>query len=1097
MKKFYFSVYAVLGLICTTFAQNPGLLISEFLQNPAGSDSPFEYVELLATDDIDFAATPYTIMVSNNGTATANGWIEGGSRTYAFEISTGTVSVGDVVYVGGVSMAPTGTILRAIDTGADGGDGGIGSASAGGVLGNGGSNGDGIAVFNLPVASITSSTVPTDAIFYGSALGGAVVGPTEGYELPVNDHYDGGKLSAASFVAVDENLTVATGVYDLTAFEFTDARAFGGGDATDGVSEITFADMVPPSLSFVEEDITVTEDAGLITIEVAFAEPNGTPTSFDVVVRGSSTAENTADYVLVDTTVTTPGTAEEVLSFTLQIEEDVLEEQSEYIILTLDSLVNAELGENKAMFVYITDNDRVLPTATNELKFELLTSFSTGTEELSSAEIVAFDEDSELLLVANSIANQIDIIDFSTPAVPVLLDSIDLDSVGFINSIAVFDGVIATAIQAPVAQDSGFVSFFAVDGTFLNRLTVGAMPDMLTFNHEGNQIVVACEGEPDDDYTVDPNGGVSIIDLDAPYTDLTAANVTNLDFTPFEADMADLVANGLRIFGMDATLAQDLEPEYITVLNDDETAFVVLQENNGIVEVDLSEKEILDIYPLGTIDHSLFGFGLDASNRTSGINIANFPIQGMFMPDAIAQLEVGGTSYLFTANEGDSRDYDGYSEEERVDDLNLDSLTFLDRDFLQNDHLLGRLKTTTATGDTDGDGDIDVIHSYGTRSFSVWDTEGELLFDSGDLIEQIIAADPIYVDLFNRGNEADDDEAKNRSDDKGPEPEGVAAAMIDDNAYLFVSLERVGGAMAFNINDPENPIYIGYHNNRDVATNGPDRGAEGMIFIDAEISPNDNGLLILANEVSSTLTIYQINSCIELSEFELTTADDFLTTFCEDDSLEIIATGSEGLTYQWSFAGTEIEGAEANNYFATETGFYQVGFTNETEGCEGISDSVFVTELPNPSPVITVTDAVLSAGVFASYQWYFEGEEIAGATAMEYTPTEDGEYTVVVTGENGCNGEASITVNFTNIAKNKSFGFTLYPNPTNGNVSITLAGNKTNSVTIEIIDITGEVVYYDQISDSALINLQHLSTGIYFVRSSFGKITQSQKLVIK
>ena len=176
MRKIYASIVALFGLVGAGWAQNPGLVISEFLQNPAGTDSPLEYVELLATDDIDFTTTPYTVIVLNNGTATTDGWVEGNSITYAFEITTGTVSVGDVVYVGGTGMTPTGTVLRAIDTGVDGGDGGIGNSSSGGVFGNGGGNGDGIGIFNLPVGSITSSTAPVDAVFYGSGLGGAVVG---------------------------------------------------------------------------------------------------------------------------------------------------------------------------------------------------------------------------------------------------------------------------------------------------------------------------------------------------------------------------------------------------------------------------------------------------------------------------------------------------------------------------------------------------------------------------------------------------------------------------------------------------------------------------------------------------------------------------------------------------------------------------------------------------------------------------------------------------------------------------------------------------------------------------------------------------------
>lgn len=166
-------------------------------------------------------------------------------------------------------------------------------------------------------------------------------------------------------------------------------------------------------------------------------------------------------------------------------------------------------------------------------------------------------------------------------------------------------------------------------------------------------------------------------------------------------------ASVVRIFGLEATVAQDLELEYVTVLDRDLFAHVVLQENNAIAVVDLIAKEIIEIRPLGTIDHSPFGYGLDASNRTDGVNIANFPIKGMFMPDAIDNISILGATYIVTANEGDSRDYDGYSEEERVNDLILDSLTFLDQEYLQNDHLLGRLKTTSAHGDTDGDGDYD------------------------------------------------------------------------------------------------------------------------------------------------------------------------------------------------------------------------------------------------------------------------------------------------------------------------------------------------------------------------------------------------------
>lgn len=1045
MKKIYLVLTAVMGAIISAWGQNPGLIISEFYQNPAGTDSPYEYVELLATDNIDFSVTPYTIIACNNGTATASGWILGGVTTYAFQISSGTVTVGDVVYVGGTLMAPTGTILRAINTSVNGGDGGIGNPNASGIIGNGGTSADGIAVFNLPVGSITSSTVPTDAIFYGTGIGTAFVTPTTGYELPTNDFYSGGKLQLASAYVVDEDLTVATGgVFDLVTNTFLEPRTFAAAPATDGVSEITFGAVAVPKFSFTTDDLTVLESDGIVTLTLDFSDANGSTSSVDITINGVSSAESPADFILVDTTFTFSGAADGTASISFDIVNDLLEEQSEYIVITMDNFVNAEEGEITKSFLYITDNDRLASVPTNELKFELLTSLSTGDEGASSAEIVVFDPMTDRLFIVNSLANQIDIVDFSVPELPLLIDSIEFDSVGFINSVAIYNSIIAVAVAAPVAQDSGFVSFWNTDATFLNRLTVGALPDMVTFNHDGTQLVVACEGEPNADYTVDPNGGVAIIEIDGSIAGLTSDDVVVLNFTAFDADEAALKAAGVRIFGAGASLAMDFEPEYVTIMDDNSKAYVILQENNAMAVVDLITKEIIEIRPLGTIDHSALGFGLDASNSTSGINIANFPIKGMFLPDALDHISILGSTYLVTANEGDSRDYDGYSEEERVRDLVLDSLTFPNREFLQNSLLLGRLKTTSANGDTDGDGDFDEIYTYGTRSFSIWDeATGDLVFDSGDLIERIISTHPIYSEMFNASNE-DSPEPKDRSDDKGPEPEGISVEYIDGNAYLFVSLERVGGVMAFNINVPSTPVFIGYHNNRDFATNGPDRGAEGMIYIDAEVSPNGNGLLILANEISSTLSVYEVNSCQSISDLVIATTDD-ATGFCSGDSLEISAITLADLSLEWQMDGEILIDETEASIFASEPGFYQVSFVNDAEGCLGTTDSLFVVE--NELPIV---EAFVSADsicfdqevTFTStgaetYLW-----DVAGVTSdVPYTQVVSGEivYTVIGTDANGCENSDFVSVNMaeelvlTIVSTDEIFG-------ADGSIDLTIAG---------------------------------------------------------
>lgn len=234
----------LIGVVCLLFATSARaqLFISEYLANPSGTDSPFEFVELIATDNIDFSLTPFSVVFGNNGTATADGWVAGGALTYGFSINAGSVSRGDVVYVGGSSMAPTGVKLRVIDTGTTGGDR-FGTANSGGVLGNGGANADGIAVFNVGINSLTPATTPIDAVFFGTGMGTAVVnGGADGYQLPLNDLYVGSKLQSTSFLAPDPpggEFTVASGTYDFSSGTWVNGRTFTiTPTLTDGVSGI-------------------------------------------------------------------------------------------------------------------------------------------------------------------------------------------------------------------------------------------------------------------------------------------------------------------------------------------------------------------------------------------------------------------------------------------------------------------------------------------------------------------------------------------------------------------------------------------------------------------------------------------------------------------------------------------------------------------------------------------------------------------------------------------------------------------------------------------------------------------------------------------
>ena len=491
--------------------------------------------------------------------------------------------------------------------------------------------------------------------------------------------------------------------------------------------------------------------------------------------------------------------------------------------------------------------------------------YASGIFAESAAEIVAFDPRTERTFVVNAQASTVDVLDISDPSVPTLYASIDVTqarpgtALGAANSVAIARGIVAVAIEADPKTDPGVVAFY--DSQSLNLLgtvDVGALPDMLTFTADGKTVLVANEGEPNDDYTIDPEGSVSVVDLSK---GVHRATVRTADFGRFNKKKDKLIAEGVRIYGPNASVAQDLEPEYIGVDDDGKTAYVALQEANALAVLDVRRARIKKIIALGTKDYSAPGSELDASDRDGRINIRSWPAVGMYQPDSIATFSVRGHTYIVSANEGDSRDYDGFSEEARVKDLTLDPQVFPDAATLQEDENLGRLKTTIVNGDTDGDGDVDQIYAYGGRSFSIWSTQGKLIWDSGADFEWITSA--LLPDDFNSTND-ENDSFDNRSDDKGPEPEGLALGKLFGRTYAFVGLERIGGIMVYDLSNPHAPEFQSYVNNRDFgvaadSAEAGDLGPEGLTFVPWWQSPTWRPLLIVGNEVSGTTTVYQVS----------------------------------------------------------------------------------------------------------------------------------------------------------------------------------------------------------------------------------------------
>ena len=561
-------------------------------------------------------------------------------------------------------------------------------------------------------------------------------------------------------------------------------------------------------------------------------------------------------------------------------------------------------------------SEQIEPTP-ETIKLSVLGHYKTNIFAESAAEIPAYDAASKRLFVVNAQKGLVDVLDASKPEQPIHIAELsarDYLADSEVNSVAVHNGIVAIAVQAKNKTDAGLVVFFnAKDLSFMSKVAVGSLPDMLTFSPNGKTVLVANEAEPNDDYSIDPEGSVSIIDIQ----DIKQPKASIADFRAWNSQKADLMSKGVRIFGPNATVAQDLEPEYITISGDSKTAWVTLQENNAIARIDIDQQKVTDIYPLGYKDHGVMGNELDVSDKDSKIDIKTWTgLVGMYQPDSIANYQVNGQTYLVTANEGDSREWlkdedayfagnlaQGYVENIRMKHLfnskgfnaegdypahlqkiangvkgaKLNPVTFAycgatatEAGDCRKDGNLGRLNIAWNMGyQTNADGSpkldangrliYDKLYAYGARSFSIWNTQGQLVWDSGSEFEKKISE--LFPNYFNTDHEAvslDD-----RSDNKGPEPEGITLGTIGAKTFAFIGLERMSGVMVYDITTPMQPKFVEYFTTRnfvetDSAKQG-DLGPEGLIFIAAKDSPNGKPLLVVGNEVSGSTAIYQVN----------------------------------------------------------------------------------------------------------------------------------------------------------------------------------------------------------------------------------------------
>lgn len=575
-----------------------------------------------------------------------------------------------------------------------------------------------------------------------------------------------------------------------------------------------------------------------------------------------------------------------------------------------------------------SDDDKA---SLESLKLEVIASYVSDNDfDTSSAEIVSYDQSTDRLYVVNSQDKTIDILQLDENNQPSKSGTINLQSaatdagitIGAANSVVAKQGLIAVAIENDNKQQNGIIALYKSDDlSLINTFTAGALPDMVTMTDDATKIIAANEGEPNDDYSVDPEGSITLIDISAG-TSETSAVVKQIDFQDFnEGQSRYSEVSDVRLpRPHDATVAQDLEPEYITITEDNK-AVVALQENNALAVIDLATAEIEGIHDMGlkswaSIEDGGQGYQLDVTNKDDVFSLNSYPqLAGYYMPDSLASFSVNGESYVISANEGDGREYiyegtqetcdnnnhewDGdefqpggededatkyatevddcisYIDEARGKDLTVDTNHPLMNESvygsdgtIANKNAIGRIKVVVDDKAAYNVGQSDVVKTFGARSFSIWKLNGEQVFDSGhDLSERANT-----TSHFNTSN--DSHENDNRSDDKGIEPEAVEVAKINGSHVAFIGLERHGGIAVYDVSEPAAPVFLDYLNNRDFTadvctavdedgecdndTYNPQVGDLGPESIEY-FTRNGDHLIAVGNEVSGTTTIYKLN----------------------------------------------------------------------------------------------------------------------------------------------------------------------------------------------------------------------------------------------
>lgn len=713
------------------------------------------------------------------------------------------------------------------------------------------------------------STTPPPALQIGSytgsgaglSTGGDAVVLYDGNNVRQAKVFFGASPSATPFATFDNSIG-ADNVSLVTLSAVGTNGAFVALTDTDEIgSPGTTVSAAQSNTTIIISDASLSEGnsgSSTLSFTVTRSDRNGAFTVDFATSNGTATAGS--DYTAASGTLTFTAGGSTTQNVSVCITGDTAVEANETFIVTLSNVVNTA---GTATITDATGTGTISNDDTTPAAFPASNSLSStvkGSIALAGAEIPAFDPLSDRAFASSGTGIQV--VNLADPANPVFISTITPSTLGVvgltsddISSVAVRKGsgsnpsVLAAAIINNPKTSAGHVVFLnAATGALISHATVGVVPDHIAWTPDGSKLLVCNEGElSTPEVTIAAavpdaaQGTVSIIAVDAAGV---AGMVQTADFTAFDAQTAALKTAGVRLYD-DGVPSTDFEPEYLAISPDGTKAMVTLQEANAVAVLDIASATFTSVAPLGKKDFSALRADFSDADGMKNPRTGQ-PVFGLYMPDAIASFSSGGQTYYVTANEGDDRnDFIAPNETTTVSNAgyDLDNSVFPNEADLKLNANLGKLTVSNLPGlrgDTDNDGDIDEILMYGARSFSILDSTGALVFDSGDMIEMIVAS---------LHNSSFDD---TRSDNKGPEPEGVAVATLGARTFAFVGLERSHLTLVFDVTNPLAPTYV-----TSLVRSG-DLNPEGIVVVSEADSPSGRPLVLVTNESSNTLSIFEL-----------------------------------------------------------------------------------------------------------------------------------------------------------------------------------------------------------------------------------------------